>query len=328
MAWAEERFPRSEGEPEAAHQRSLKAKALDLLRGLLPAGSLSHMGIYATGQAYEQLLLRLHSSPLPEARETGRMILSELQQVVPSFVARVDRPDRGGEWAAYLEERAQAASRWAARLGLDRERSADSGGPTVRLVEARGTRGRPARRAAVRGGLVLGGGGAPRGAQPPPRRARDDAGRAGRRARQPPLPPRPRLRGAQLPLRGGLRLRRLPRPPAPPPAHRPVADAGARARAPACPTSWSRPAWPTPTARAWSARARSTSAWWRRAARAGPLRAVPGVPDPLRARHERARGDAPGRAALGPRGPPRPTARSLTNARRDRGASTPRWPPR
>ncbi len=138
MAWAEERFPRADGEPEAAHQRSLKAKALDLLRGLLPAGSLSHMGIYATGQAYEQLLLRLHSSPLPEAREMGHMILSELQQVVPSFVARVERPDRGGEWAAYLEERAQAASRWSARLGLDRERGPESG-PAVRLVETRGS---------------------------------------------------------------------------------------------------------------------------------------------------------------------------------------------
>ena len=31
------------------------AKALDLLRGLLPASSLSHMGIFATGQTYEQL---------------------------------------------------------------------------------------------------------------------------------------------------------------------------------------------------------------------------------------------------------------------------------
>ncbi|MDQ3648191.1 MAG: FAD-dependent thymidylate synthase [Actinomycetota bacterium] len=138
MAWAAERFPRAGGEPEAAHQRSLKAKALDLLRGLLPAGSLSHMGIYATGQAYEQLLLRLHSSPLPESREMGRMILRELQQVVPSFVARVDRPDRGGEWASYLEARARDAERWAARLGLDRERGPESG-PAVKLVEARGT---------------------------------------------------------------------------------------------------------------------------------------------------------------------------------------------
>ena len=33
-AWAAERFPRAEGEPEAAHARSIRAKALDLLRGL------------------------------------------------------------------------------------------------------------------------------------------------------------------------------------------------------------------------------------------------------------------------------------------------------
>src|SRR5919202_1947249 len=57
-AWAGERFPRADGEPEAAHRRSIRAKALDLLRGLLPAAALSHVGIFASGQAYEQLILR------------------------------------------------------------------------------------------------------------------------------------------------------------------------------------------------------------------------------------------------------------------------------
>src|SRR5690349_14770329 len=56
--WAAERWPRGEGEPEGPWQRSIRAKALDLLRGLLPAATLSHVGIYASGQAYEQLLLR------------------------------------------------------------------------------------------------------------------------------------------------------------------------------------------------------------------------------------------------------------------------------
>ena len=51
-----------------AWRSSIRAKALDLLRGLLPASTLSHVGIYASGQAYEQLLLRLAASPLPEAR--------------------------------------------------------------------------------------------------------------------------------------------------------------------------------------------------------------------------------------------------------------------
>ena len=70
-AWAAERWPRGDDEPEGAWQRSIRAKALDLLRGLLPAATLSHVGIYASGQAYEQLILRLMASPLPEAREYG-----------------------------------------------------------------------------------------------------------------------------------------------------------------------------------------------------------------------------------------------------------------
>jgi thymidylate synthase ThyX len=136
-AWAAERFPRAEGEPEAAHARSIRAKALDLLRGLLPAASLSHVGIFASGQAYEQLLLRLFASPLPEARAYAGMILEELKAVVPSFVSRVERPDRGGEWIEYMEERERAGERWAARLGLDRAHDEEPG-PAVRLLSVQG----------------------------------------------------------------------------------------------------------------------------------------------------------------------------------------------
>src|SRR6202035_2629472 len=108
IAWAEETFPRAPEEPPGAHARAIKAKALDLLRGLLPAASLSHMGIYASGQTYEQLILHLLAHPLPEARSYGTMILREVQAVMPSFVSRVPRPDRGGEWIDYLERRAGA----------------------------------------------------------------------------------------------------------------------------------------------------------------------------------------------------------------------------
>jgi thymidylate synthase ThyX len=134
-AWAERTFPR-DGEPEAAHARAIRAKALDLLRGLLPASSLSHMGIFATGQTYEQLILHLLAHPLPEARRYGEMILFEIQAVMPSFVARVPRPDRGGEWQGYLRNRDLAARRWTARLGLDRP--AGDARPSVRLLRAEG----------------------------------------------------------------------------------------------------------------------------------------------------------------------------------------------
>jgi thymidylate synthase ThyX len=62
-----ERFPAAEGQSPAAHRRAVRAKALDLVRGLLPAASLSHMGIYASGQTYEQLVLHLLAHPLAEA---------------------------------------------------------------------------------------------------------------------------------------------------------------------------------------------------------------------------------------------------------------------
>ena len=136
-AWAAERWPRGE-EPEGAWQRSIRAKALDLLRGLLPAATLSHVGIYASGQAYEQLILRLMASPLPEAREYGGMILGELKQVMPSFVSRVERPDRGGEWVSYLERRREQTEGWVARLGLDR-RGGGEGAPAVELLHVDGS---------------------------------------------------------------------------------------------------------------------------------------------------------------------------------------------
>jgi thymidylate synthase ThyX len=135
--WVDETYPRADGEPDAARRRAVNAKAYDLLRGLLPAASLSHMGIYATGQAYEQLILHLLGHPLPEARFYGGAILAAIKAVMPSFVARVERPERGGEWVRYLERRREAGERWAARLGLDRA-EAGEGRPSVRLLHVDG----------------------------------------------------------------------------------------------------------------------------------------------------------------------------------------------
>src|SRR5205085_11019523 len=131
--WAAARWPRGAEEPEGAWRRSIRAKALDLLRGLLPAATLSHVGIYASGQAYEQLIMRLLASPLPEARDYGGMILAELQRVMPSFVSRVERPDRGGEWIEYLRTRRARTEEGVARPGLDR-RGDGAGGPAVEPV--------------------------------------------------------------------------------------------------------------------------------------------------------------------------------------------------
>jgi thymidylate synthase ThyX len=141
-AWCAQTYPAPAGTPQAAHDRALKAKALDLLRGLLPASTLSHVGIYASGQTYEGLILHLLAHPLPEARRYGRWILDAVQAITPSFVTRVERPDRGGRWVEFLQGREAAADRWAANLGLDRattdDREGDEARSTVRLVHVDG----------------------------------------------------------------------------------------------------------------------------------------------------------------------------------------------
>lgn len=102
LAWVRATYPRDEVTSEVVHRNATKAKALDLLRGLLPAATTSNVGIYASGQSYELLLLRLRASELAEARAAGEDLLHELRQVIPAFLTRVDRPERGVVWSDYL----------------------------------------------------------------------------------------------------------------------------------------------------------------------------------------------------------------------------------
>ncbi|MEO1064053.1 MAG: FAD-dependent thymidylate synthase [Actinomycetota bacterium] len=96
-------FPPAPGTSEVAHRQAIRARSFDAVRGLLPAASLSNVGIYGTGQGYEALLLRMRAHPLPEARTYADMMLTELRKVIPSFLRRVDLPDRGVAWSDYLE---------------------------------------------------------------------------------------------------------------------------------------------------------------------------------------------------------------------------------
>jgi thymidylate synthase ThyX len=119
QAWVAERFPQQSGDSDFVYRQATKAKSLDALRGLLPAASLSNIGIYGTGQAYEQLLLRMRAHPLPEARTYADMMLAELRKVIPSFLQRVDVAERGGEWSAYLDTTRSRTARMVARLWPD-----------------------------------------------------------------------------------------------------------------------------------------------------------------------------------------------------------------
>ena len=111
--------PKLPGDSDPAYQRSIKAQALDAVRGVLPAAALSNVGIYGTGQAYEALLLRMFASPLAEARTYAQMMLIELRKVIPSFLKRVDVPGRGGLTVDYLARNHEAMGHIATHLMAD-----------------------------------------------------------------------------------------------------------------------------------------------------------------------------------------------------------------
>jgi thymidylate synthase ThyX len=126
------RHPKEKGDSDFVYRQAIKATSFDALRGLLPAAALSNVGIYGTGQGYELLLLRMRGHPLPEARAYAELMVGELRKVIPSFLTRLDRPDRGGEWAGYLSRTGRDAASVADRLfaGVEPESR-----PAVTLVD-------------------------------------------------------------------------------------------------------------------------------------------------------------------------------------------------
>ena len=129
-----DQFPKDSSDSDFVYRQAIRAKAFDSLRGLLPAASLSNVGIYGSGQAYESLLLRMRSHPLPEARTYADLMLHELRKVIPSFLKRVDLADRGVAWSTYLGSNRNAMDDLAKRLFPAAETDAEAA-PLVTLVD-------------------------------------------------------------------------------------------------------------------------------------------------------------------------------------------------
>lgn len=86
----EKRFPREHEVSKVAYTAALRAKVLDCLRGLLPAGSLTNMGIFGNGRFFETLVQKLNGHNLAEMQDIGKKSFQELSKVIPSFIRRGD----------------------------------------------------------------------------------------------------------------------------------------------------------------------------------------------------------------------------------------------
>jgi thymidylate synthase ThyX len=93
---------------ETAYRSTVRAQACDVLRSYLPAATLTNVGLFGVGQAFEYLLSKLFSLQLGEAADLATAMQMELNQLIPSFVKRAQGND-------YLIETARAARSLAAR---------------------------------------------------------------------------------------------------------------------------------------------------------------------------------------------------------------------
>src|SRR5713226_4185457 len=123
------RFPLEAGETDRGWKSATRAKALDLLRGLLPAGTLTNLGLFGNGRAFEYLITKLSANELPECRRLAEDLHRELAMVIPSFVKRALDDRYGGPAAERMARVRQTTAKLAPRT------AAGESGPTVRLLE-------------------------------------------------------------------------------------------------------------------------------------------------------------------------------------------------
>ncbi|MBI4014838.1 MAG: FAD-dependent thymidylate synthase [Candidatus Aenigmarchaeota archaeon] len=96
-------FPKPPDMSDRAYAFTVRAKACDILRVFLPASTLTNMGIYGNGRAFEYLLTKLYASRLGEIKGIAAGMHEELRKVIPSFVKRPDEK-HGIEYINYLKE--------------------------------------------------------------------------------------------------------------------------------------------------------------------------------------------------------------------------------
>jgi thymidylate synthase ThyX len=127
-----ERFPQEEGETDRAWKSATRAKALDLLRGLLPAGTLTNLGLFGNGRAFEYLITKMAAHELPECRRLAADLHRELSLVIPAFVRRALDDKYGLPAAERIASVREKVKRTIPTPAIPGQRG---GGPSVRLLE-------------------------------------------------------------------------------------------------------------------------------------------------------------------------------------------------
>ncbi len=99
--------PRGEGQSTRGYEAACRAKGCDVLRYVLPAATLTNIGITINGRALEHLITKLLSHPLEEFRRIGALLKTEGQQILPTLLKYADYSPYMAETARAMEAVAQ-----------------------------------------------------------------------------------------------------------------------------------------------------------------------------------------------------------------------------
>ncbi len=85
-ALIQQQYPAREGETEAAWERRIRSRYVDICRFYLPAAALANVGVTINARALEHSISKMLSHPLAEVRHTGEALKSVGQACVPTLV--------------------------------------------------------------------------------------------------------------------------------------------------------------------------------------------------------------------------------------------------
>ncbi len=83
--------PRGEKQTERGYETACRAKGCDILRYVLPAATLTNIGMTANGRVLEHMITKLLSHPLEESREIGATLKAEVEKIIPTLLKYAER---------------------------------------------------------------------------------------------------------------------------------------------------------------------------------------------------------------------------------------------
>jgi thymidylate synthase ThyX len=90
IEFMKEKYPKQEGMSDRLYENISKARACDVVRYILPAGTLTNLAMTANARTLEHAIRKFLSHPLDEVKEIGIKMKQEVTKLIPTLVKYVD----------------------------------------------------------------------------------------------------------------------------------------------------------------------------------------------------------------------------------------------